>query len=535
MKRFRTYPQNFMLFWSLIVLIILFPVKAYVQKPLPPRAKVPQSMDASLYKALPATVSSYFSQNHQVNVDADNQIAEAAPVVAAFRNHIYVVWNGDETVKSIYFSRSDDGGISFSAPVVINDAVSYPPGYSAFGPDITVDASGTIYVVWHDYRAWATDTDFGSPIEVYLDKSVDGGLTWGADIQATSGSGTYPWHFQPYLDIDRNNGHLYISFTDYDRYGDSDFGDVSFIKSEDGGATFSSKIRVDDTPEFSNAVQVFSHITVNQNNGDIHVVWQDNRNGSFDIYTTRSTNGGNSFSANVMVNTNPTNNQEEPNVAINPDNGNIYVAWKDWRDDPTPDTAPYENDIYLAHSLDGGLSYIGEIRVTDQYMNGETGFNLPPDLAIDGQGIVYVVWYDVREGYSNVYYDQSLDHGLSFGPDLQVNNDMQAISHALPRIYCEESGASYIVWMDKRNTDINGLNNWDIFLAGSAFESCPANLLLYNEIGTGLYQAGIQINANSQLPPGSDVQFKAGQQVILNPDFAIISGALFEAVIGTCD
>ena len=111
------------------------------------------------------------------------------------------------------------------------------------------------------------------------------------------------------------------------------------------------------------------------------------------------------------------------------------------RDDPTPDMAPYENDIYLAHSLDGGLSYTGEIRVTDQYMNGETGFNLPPDLAIDGQGIVYVVWYDVREGYSNVYYDQSLDHGLSFGPDLQVNNDMQAISHALPRIYCEESGA----------------------------------------------------------------------------------------------
>ena len=83
---------------------------------------------------------------------------------------------------------------------------------------------------------------------------------------------------------------------------------------------------------------------------------------------------------------------------------------------------------------------------------------------------------------------------------------------------------SYIVWMDKRNTDINGMNNWDIFLAGSAFESCPANLLLDNEIGTGLYQAGIQINANSQLLPGSDVQFKAGQQVILNPDFAIISG-----------
>ena len=78
-----------------------------------------------------------------------------------------------------------------------------PLRYSAFGPDIAVDASGTIYVVWHDYRAWASDTDFGSPIEVYLDKSIDGGLTWGTDVQATSGSGTYPWHFQPYLDIDQ--------------------------------------------------------------------------------------------------------------------------------------------------------------------------------------------------------------------------------------------------------------------------------------------------------------------------------------------
>ena len=47
----------------------------------------------------------YFTMNRQVNIDIDNQIAEAAPVIAVFGNHIYVVWNGDETVKSIFFSK----------------------------------------------------------------------------------------------------------------------------------------------------------------------------------------------------------------------------------------------------------------------------------------------------------------------------------------------------------------------------------------------------------------------------------------------
>ncbi len=60
-----------------------------------------------------------------------------------------------------------------------------------------MDANDNIYVVWHDYRAWADDNAFTSPIDVYMDVSTDGGATWGTDVLvSTGGSGSYPWHFQ---------------------------------------------------------------------------------------------------------------------------------------------------------------------------------------------------------------------------------------------------------------------------------------------------------------------------------------------------
>jgi hypothetical protein len=398
----------------------------------------------------------------QVNIDPGNQVNEFAPVVAASKNgNIYIVWNGDETVKSIFFSRSTDGGHTFSPATRLNDSVAYPPSYSVYQPDIALDSAGNILVVWHDYRFWADDQSWTSPIEIFMDKSTDGGLTWNTDIQVSTGSGTYPWHSQPSIAVDGKSGNIYVSFTDYDRYSpQGDLGDISVSASRNNGASFEPKVRADDTPDSLRAVQTFSSIAYDAVHGRVVVAFNDNRNGSTDIVLARSADSARTFLANVLVNQDTTNDQEEPSVAVS-HTGDIHVVWKDWSADSTPTVPPYDNDMLAAKSTDGGLSFAAGVKINDTHLNADYGYNFPPRLALDGSGVLHVTWFDMRLGYTNCFYDKSVDGGLAFSQDVVVNDNRDSLSHSLPRI-AVGNGRVYIVYMDKRNG--NGL--YDIFFTG---------------------------------------------------------------------
>ena len=343
-----------------------------------------------------------FRSNVQINVDAGNLKDDFGPAVAVDKSGtIYVVWNVEEPGDTgIYFARSTDRGATFSAAVRVNDNVTYPPSYDAFQPDIAVDGAGHIYVVWHDYRAWADDNAFTSPIDVYLDKSTDGGATWGTEVKVPSGSGYYPWQFQPYIALNPANGHIYISFTDLNRYWpEGDNGDVFVSRSTDGGASFDPKVKVDDAGNATE--QGFSSIAVDPVSGDVYAAFYDLRGGDRDIYVARSGDGGQTFGANSRANDVTTNDQEEPSVRVD-GLGNVYIVWKDWRDDTDPKTSPYLNDLYFARSTDGGGTFGPSVRVTDQYMSAEYSYNFPPRLAVDPSGYVHVVWHDTRTGSSDV-------------------------------------------------------------------------------------------------------------------------------------
>lgn len=403
-----------------------------------------------------------FSASVQVNRDSGNQINEFSPVIEVSKQGvIYVVWNADETLKSIFFSSSTDGGKTFSAAIKINDAVNYPVSYSVYQPDIALDTDGNIYIVWHDYRAWLNDSSWTSPIDIFLDKSTDGGLTWNTDIQVSGGSGTYPWHFQPSIATDKNNGNIYVSFTDYDRYyPQGDHGDISVTRSTNRGASFEAKVRVDDTADSLLAIQTFSDIAVDSAASNLYVTFNDSRNSSKDIYIAKSTDYCQSFLNNILVNTDTTNDQEEPSIKTDK-TGNVYVVWKDWKSDSTPKEFPYLNDIYIAKSTDNGNSFSSSVKVNDQYMNAEYEFNFPPRLTIDNLGIIHVAWPEFRFGYTTCFYDQSLDGGQTFAEDVIIPDNRDSLSHTLPRIAVSNNNKVYVAWMDKSN----GNNFYDIFVS----------------------------------------------------------------------
>lgn len=81
-------------------------------------------------------------------------------------------------------------------------------------------------------------------------------------------------------------------------------------------------------------------------------------------------------------------------------------------------------DIVLVHSDDGGQTWSPKQRVN----HGPAGSDQAmPNVAVDGQGRVYVGWYDWRDAVDgdgmNAYAAVSSDGGDTFGPDLRLSRE----------------------------------------------------------------------------------------------------------------
>jgi hypothetical protein len=87
--------------------------------------------------------------------------------------NINVVWAGSPSrgVSHIFFSRSTDGGASFSVPATVDTNSS--DGY----PEVAVDSSGDIDFVWEDNSSCSC---IGS--EVFFSQSIDGGQSFSTPI-----------------------------------------------------------------------------------------------------------------------------------------------------------------------------------------------------------------------------------------------------------------------------------------------------------------------------------------------------------------
>lgn len=90
---------------------------------------------------------------------------------------LYIVWEEvrpGQTFDGIALTTSRDGGLSWSAPALINGA----PDTSAFTPTVAVAAGGAVGVTYYDLR----DTDFADAsmfrTAAWLAVSYDGGGTW---------------------------------------------------------------------------------------------------------------------------------------------------------------------------------------------------------------------------------------------------------------------------------------------------------------------------------------------------------------------
>jgi hypothetical protein len=107
----------------------------------------------------------------------------------------------------------------------------------------------------------------------------------------------------------------------------------------------------------------------------------------WDIYYRRSDDGGKTWSDETRL-TDAAGPSQRPNLAV--EKNHLHIVWFDDRDDNT--------DVYFKESSDGGHTWTADTRLTNA-----PGESKRPMIAVSGGG-VHVVWFDRRDGNSEIYY-----------------------------------------------------------------------------------------------------------------------------------
>jgi hypothetical protein len=217
---------------------------------------------------------------------------------------VYLAWtrfdvygSADPDCRShIYFSRSTDGGKTFSMPFRISDASGdcRDSDNTVEGAVPSVGPNGEVYVVW------------AGPLGLVFKKSLDGGLTFSKDKVIGEMPGGWDFSVEgldrangmPVTGVDLSNGTnkgtLYVNWIDA-RSGDPD---VFVMSSRDGGETWSIPVRVNDDLMKNGKVQFFTWMSVDPTDGSVNTVFYDRRDteGALTKITlARSIDGGRSF------------------------------------------------------------------------------------------------------------------------------------------------------------------------------------------------------------------------------------------------
>ncbi len=187
-------------------------------------------------------------------------------------------------------------------------------------------------------------------------------------------------------------------------------------------------------------------------------VWADERSCDHcpDIYFARSTNGGHSWSADILVK--DTCDPDDPPYPVCPclHTPDIAVRAKDesywvvWQHDPIN---PDEGDIYYAVNYDGGANWYPATPPTPVYTG--MGKQLLPRIAPHAQsGYLYTVWEDERDDAGDVYisrYNPDVDSAWS--TPVKVSDDTTGAEQREPNLAVDADGNVYVVWEDLREND----------------------------------------------------------------------------------
>jgi hypothetical protein len=235
----------------------------------------------------PQTGDGQFNDKPMITVDTGS----------AHHNRVYVAWDNatgssssTKNGNNVLLSYSDNGGVTFSAPVSVSGPFTGRTG--GIGADPYVTASGTLHVAWQDYAhgtiADAASTDGGQTFSAPHVIAAVNGFQFNIAAQASRGALVYP-------SCGSYGTALYCSYMN----GSNAATNVYVAKSTDGGVTWAS------TAVPAGGDQFNQWLAVDPSNGSVNVSYYDTgTHGAIPTLETlaRSTDGGATYTASTVAN-----------------------------------------------------------------------------------------------------------------------------------------------------------------------------------------------------------------------------------------
>jgi hypothetical protein len=270
-----------------------------------------------------------------------------------------------------YYKRSLDGGQTWGADVAIGETLIYN-----WWPAIAA-VDSFVYV--------ALNEDSGGNSEVYFRRSTDNGATW-QGIQRMSNA---PLRSEDPC-IAADGPCVHIVWNEF-RHGGNGHSEVYYRRSSDQGVTWGPETRLTYDTAMSYSPTVFP------SDSNVDVAWEDNRNGSFNIYHKRSCDYGLTWGPDERI-TRDTFSSFYPSIVTA--GQDIHMVWSG-------------GGLYYLHSADGGASWDSIVRLVSSASSPGSAF-----IALSGPA-VHVVWVDRRDGLGAVYYKRNLTGNLAEAEPLE--------------------------------------------------------------------------------------------------------------------
>lgn len=302
-------------------------------------------------------------------------------------------------------SRSQDRGASWGPLDVWSE-----PTESVDKEAMTSDGQGNLYGVYRHWNATAGET------QGRVTDSSDQAQTWRAPMtKVNDGLG--------YQLVKTTSGVLLLAYLSANY-------DTVVVRSLDGGKTFGSTIRVNDIPNTVSPPPTPQRYPMPwmtmDSGGAVFLAWPDRRGGDLDIYVDRSDDGGLTWGTDVLVNGDPQRDQWMPTLAV--DSADVlHLIWEDNR------TGDF--DVYYSNSTDGGATWLPDLKVTT--MTSPSAWHRPGDylaMAVGPDDTVHIAWTDGRDGDWNIYYARSTPPPAIPGAASNVWADLEGVGDTDVRV-----------------------------------------------------------------------------------------------------
>lgn len=335
---------------------------------------------------------------------------------------VYVAWaeeipgavqadGKDQQVRAVV-ARSDDGGRTFSAPVVASGAADHVRTYTISPTQVAAGPSGEVYVQYlHNVGSDVSDylKEYGrSSLRVV--RSDDGGKTFSAsaDIAGEAVEGVVTTMEMATLFV-APDGDLYVTFLD---------------EREAIGAEIEGKPKPD--PHDHDAVRPATQMRL-----------------------VRSADGGKTWSKSVLV-AKPTCGCCSTKAAQGA-GGPLFASTRsDWKE--LKGSYDSVRDVFVAASTDEGATWSEAKKVFDDKFKISGCPDVHNGLAVDSQGRLHTAWYTGAESHPGVYYAVSDDDGRTFSSPLELMGD-KWIPYGDVKLALDQKDQAWVVFEDRRSQE----------------------------------------------------------------------------------